>query len=61
MGILERDFNVSDEEADFGSFLVDRMHMHLSPMKKPYENLKELFNKILSVKDWGSEEIQPQT
>ena len=39
MGVLERDFNVSDEEADFGSFLVDRMHMHLSPTKKPYENL----------------------
>ena len=44
MGTLLQDFNSVDTEADYGSFLLDKMHIHLWPTK-PYQNLKEIFDK----------------
>ena len=44
MNILQQDFNSTDEDADYGSFLLDRMHMTLNPKDNPYEDLRTKFN-----------------
>ena len=54
MGILLQDFNSSDIDADYGSFLLDKMHIYLWPTR-PYENLREIFEKTK-----GNQEFQEE-
>ena len=38
-------WSASEEVADYGAFLLDKMHLELDPKRKPYEDLAELFKK----------------
>ena len=38
-----KEWNSDDKYADFGSFLLDKMHMKLDPVKMPYHDLVEVF------------------
>ena len=54
MGILLQEFNSSDIDADYGSFLLDKMHIYLWPTR-PYENLTDIFEKIKGNKEYQEE------
>ena len=38
-----KEWNSDDKYADFGSFLLDKMHLKLDPIKMPYHDLVEVF------------------
>ena len=54
MAILLQDHNSSDIDADYGSFLLDKMHIFLWPTR-PYDNLREIFEKIRGNKEYKEE------
>ena len=41
--LIAKGWSLTQDTADYGSFLLDKMHMHLNPHKMPYHDLVELF------------------
>ena len=41
--LIAKGWSASEETANYGSFLLDKMHLSLDPKKNPFQDLAELF------------------
>ena len=44
--LLKRSWNVSENTANWGAFVIDKMHFELDPLARPHEDLLALFRKM---------------
>ena len=56
--LVAKGWSASEETADYGAFLLDKMHMFLDPKKMPYIDLAQLFT---SMKNRENEEEFTET
>ena len=56
--LVAKGWSASEETADYGAFLLDKMHIFLDPKKMPYIDLTQLFT---SMKNRENEEEFTET
>ena len=49
--MVEKQWNSSDEVASWGSFLLDKLHIDLEVVQKPYEDILSCFTRSVNDKN----------
>lgn len=49
--LIEKKWTSSDRTANFGAFIIDKMHFELDPISRPYDDLCLLFQRLRKDKE----------